>query len=193
MIYLKKLTSDEPNSCLGPADPGLGKASGTVVAVDGDVGGIDNSYDVGAAYGSCGYDIRHNLIINYTYMLPIFRANTGFAGEALGGWPDLFVANDGTEADLYRNNRNGTFTDVGLRSSMALPQIGTPWRGGVWRSVTTTMTGNLDLFITDFEPLLDHLWRNDGKGILKRSASPRKLRVPRGWFSASAEASSLRQ
>jgi hypothetical protein len=55
--------------------------------IDGDVGGIiDNSYDVGAEYGSCGYDIRHNLIINYTYMLPIFRANTGFAGKALGGW-----------------------------------------------------------------------------------------------------------
>ena len=29
------------------------------------------------------------------------------------GWPDLFVANDTQPNKLYRNNRNGTFTDVG--------------------------------------------------------------------------------
>jgi hypothetical protein len=48
----------------------------------------------------------------------------GIGGEAHGhssiwwdydgdGWPDLYVANDFAEADrLYRNNRDGTFTDV---------------------------------------------------------------------------------
>ena len=48
----------------------------------------------------------------------------GMAGESLthsaavwdydgDGWPDLYVANDFTTPDrLYRNNRNGTFTDV---------------------------------------------------------------------------------
>ena len=48
----------------------------------------------------------------------------GISGEAQGhsaiwwdydgdGWPDLYVANDFTQPDrLYRNNRDGTFTDV---------------------------------------------------------------------------------
>ncbi|HEY6291940.1 MAG TPA: carboxypeptidase-like regulatory domain-containing protein [Terriglobia bacterium] len=55
--------------------------------VDGDVGGIiDNSYNVAAEYGNCGYDIRQNLIINYTYLLPIFRSDTGVKGKVLGGW-----------------------------------------------------------------------------------------------------------
>jgi hypothetical protein len=54
---------------------------------DGDVGGnIDNSYNVGAEYGNCGFDIRNNLIFNYVYVLPIFRSNTGLAGKLLGGW-----------------------------------------------------------------------------------------------------------
>src|SRR5205823_5185914 len=36
------------------------------------------------------------------------------------GWPDLFVANDGLNAYLYRNQRNGTFDEVGVISGMAL-------------------------------------------------------------------------
>lgn len=51
-------------------------------------------------------------------------AKAGITGEALGhsatvwdfdhdGWPDLYVANDFASPDkLYRNNRDGTFTDV---------------------------------------------------------------------------------
>ena len=54
---------------------------------DGDVpGAIANSYNVGAEYGNCGYDIRQDLIINYTYLLPIYRSSSGLAGKLLGGW-----------------------------------------------------------------------------------------------------------
>ncbi|MBW2257576.1 MAG: VCBS repeat-containing protein, partial [Deltaproteobacteria bacterium] len=28
------------------------------------------------------------------------------------GWPDLWVGNHGTATSLYRNNRDGTFTDL---------------------------------------------------------------------------------
>src|ERR1700730_262226 len=41
------------------------------------------------------------------------------------GWPDLFVANDGLEASLYHNNRNGKFTNVAMQAGMALSW----WRG----------------------------------------------------------------
>jgi len=36
------------------------------------------------------------------------------------GWPDIFVANDTTPHKLFRNNRNGTFTDVALDVTVAL-------------------------------------------------------------------------
>ncbi|HXJ96886.1 MAG TPA: CRTAC1 family protein [Terriglobia bacterium] len=81
------------------------------------------------------------------------------------GWPDLFVANDGSEALLYRNNHNGTFTDVGLSSGMALTADGNAMAGMCVALGDYMNDGNLGLFITDFEPLSDHLWRNDdGKG-----------------------------
>lgn len=54
---------------------------------DGDVGGtINNAYNVGAEYGNCGFDIRHDFIFNYTYNLPFFSSDTGAKGKLLGGW-----------------------------------------------------------------------------------------------------------
>ncbi len=50
------------------------------------------------------------------------------AGKALGilvwdfnddGWPDLMVANDLEPNLLYRNNRNGTFTEMGVEAGVA--------------------------------------------------------------------------
>ena len=35
------------------------------------------------------------------------------------GWPDLFVANDTQPNKLYRNNRNGTFTEEGIAAGVA--------------------------------------------------------------------------
>src|ERR1700675_2499411 len=36
------------------------------------------------------------------------------------GWPDLLVANDSVPNYLYHNNHNGTFTDMGMLSGVAL-------------------------------------------------------------------------
>jgi len=50
-------------------------------------------------------------------------------GKALGvtvldynqdGWPDIFVANDTTPHKLFRNDRNGTFTEVALDATVAM-------------------------------------------------------------------------
>jgi len=40
------------------------------------------------------------------------------------GWPDLFVANDTQPNKLYRNNRNGTFTEVAVRAGLAFSEDG---------------------------------------------------------------------
>jgi hypothetical protein len=35
------------------------------------------------------------------------------------GWPDIYVANDSTSSALYQNNRDGTFTDIGIEAGAA--------------------------------------------------------------------------
>ncbi|MDE3178234.1 MAG: carboxypeptidase regulatory-like domain-containing protein, partial [Acidobacteriota bacterium] len=49
-------------------------------------GNINNAYNVAAEYGNCGFDIRHMLVINYVYSLPIFNHATGVKRTMLGGW-----------------------------------------------------------------------------------------------------------
>jgi len=54
---------------------------------DGDVGGfIQNTYNVAAEYGNCGFNIPQMLVINYVYSLPIFNNATGLTRTMLGGW-----------------------------------------------------------------------------------------------------------
>jgi hypothetical protein len=40
------------------------------------------------------------------------------------GWPDLFVANDTQPNKLYRNNRDGTFTEEGMTAGVAFGEDG---------------------------------------------------------------------
>ncbi len=81
------------------------------------------------------------------------------------GWPDLFVANDGLNAYLYHNERNGTFKEMGLVSGMALNA-----QGRVMAAMCISLgdydnDGRLDLYISDFQRSSDHLWHNEGKGF----------------------------
>jgi enediyne biosynthesis protein E4 len=45
------------------------------------------------------------------------------------GWPDIFVANDSVAEQLFRNNRDGTFTDLALLSGLAYDQNGHAFAG----------------------------------------------------------------
>ena len=81
------------------------------------------------------------------------------------GWPDLFVANDGLNAYLYHNERNGTFKEIGLVTGMALNA-----QGRVMAAMCISLgdydnDGRLDLYISDFQRSSDHVWHNDGKGF----------------------------
>ncbi len=50
------------------------------------------------------------------------------------GWPDLFVANDTQPNKLFRNNGNGSFTDVGVAAGVAFGETGVARAGmGVGR------------------------------------------------------------
>jgi hypothetical protein len=83
------------------------------------------------------------------------------------GWPDLFVANDGLEAYLYRNQRNGTFSDVAVTSGMALGSNGEAMAGMCISFGDYDNDGQLDLFISDFQAAPNRVFRNDGKGLFE--------------------------
>jgi hypothetical protein len=80
------------------------------------------------------------------------------------GWPDIYVACDSTPSFLFHNNRNGTFTDIGLESGVALNEDGMEQAGMGIGIGDYNLDGNLDVFKTHFADDTNILYRNDGKG-----------------------------
>ena len=106
---------------------------------------------------------------NVTKKAQIYQPNgknlaVGAADYDNDGWPDLFVANDGLNAYLYHNEQNGTFSEIGLLSGMALTGQGKTMAAMCISLGDYDNDGWLDLFISDFQKNSDHLWHNDGKG-----------------------------
>ncbi len=66
---------------------------------------------------------------------------------------------------LYRNNGNGTFTDVSREAGIA----GHRATGSAPSSATTTMTGRLDLFVAN-DTTPNFLYHNDGRGVFREVA-----------------------
>ncbi|HEX4808979.1 MAG TPA: CRTAC1 family protein [Bryobacteraceae bacterium] len=79
------------------------------------------------------------------------------------GWPDIYVACDSTPSFLFRNNKDGTFTDIGLESGVALNEDGMEQAGMGVGIGDFNLDGNLDIFKTHFADDTDVLYRNDGK------------------------------
>ena len=80
------------------------------------------------------------------------------------GWPDIYVACDSTPSFLLRNNRNGTFTDIGLESGVALNEDGMEQAGMGVGIGDYNLDGNLDIFKTHFADDTNILYKGDGKG-----------------------------
>ena len=93
------------------------------------------------------------------------------------GWVDLYVASDSTAAILYRNNRDGTFTDVGIPSGAALSEHGTPQAGMGAAAGDYNGDGRLDLFKTHFADDIPALYRAIGKGRFEDVATAAGLAV----------------
>ncbi|MDQ2711483.1 MAG: CRTAC1 family protein [Acidobacteriota bacterium] len=80
------------------------------------------------------------------------------------GWPDIYVACDSTPSFLFKNNHNGTFTDVGLETGVALNEDGMEQAGMGLGIGDYNLDGNLDILKTHFADDTAVLYRNDGKG-----------------------------
>ena len=83
------------------------------------------------------------------------------------GWLDLYVANDGTPNYLYKNNRDGTLTEVGLETGTSYSGAGVEQgsMGVAWGDYDND--GRLDMFVTNFDNENNALYKNLGvKGFL---------------------------
>jgi enediyne biosynthesis protein E4 len=78
------------------------------------------------------------------------------------GWPDIYMACDSTPAILYHNNRDGTFTDVGVSAGAAVNEDGREQAGMGSTVGDYDGDGHLDLFKTNFSEDTSTLYHNNG-------------------------------
>ena len=80
-------------------------------------------------------------------------------------YPDLFVANDTQPNKLYRNNKNGTFTDVAVQAGVAFSEDGVA-RGAMGvDAIDYDGSGRLHLLVGNFSNQMLGLYHNEGNGL----------------------------
>ncbi len=80
------------------------------------------------------------------------------------GWLDIYVACDSTPSILYRNNHDGTFTDVAVTAGAAFNEDGTEQAGMGSTVGDFNGDGHLDIFKTNFSDDTSTLYANNGDG-----------------------------
>ena len=86
------------------------------------------------------------------------------------GWVDLYVASDSTAAIHYRNNRDGTFSDVAVARGTAFSENGMAQAGMGAAAGDINADGRLDLFKTHFADDIPALFRALGGGRFEEMA-----------------------
>jgi hypothetical protein len=98
------------------------------------------------------------------------------AGKGLGvtfcdydrdGDTDIYVANDMVRNFLYRNNGDGTFTDVAYGAGVGFDLNGKPQAGMGVDCADVNGDRLPDLFVTNFSDELNTLYQNQGNGIFE--------------------------
>jgi hypothetical protein len=101
------------------------------------------------------------------------------------GWPDLIVGNDSNPNYLYRNNRDGTFQEVGIASGVAFSGDGKEMSSMGIAVGDYDRDGNMDIFITTFANDNYILFHNDGGGLFSDVSYPSGVGEPTvrylGW------------
>jgi hypothetical protein len=80
------------------------------------------------------------------------------------GWPDIYFACDSTASILFRNNHDGTFTDVAVTAGAAYNEDGREQAGMGVSVADFNGDGHLDIFKTNFSDDTSTLYRNNGNG-----------------------------
>ena len=102
------------------------------------------------------------------------------AGKGLGvafcdydrdGDTDIYVANDTVRNFLYRNNGDGTFTDVAYAAGVGFDSNGKPQAGMGTDCADVDGNGYPDIFVTNFSEELNALYMNRGDGTFEDTSS----------------------
>jgi enediyne biosynthesis protein E4 len=91
------------------------------------------------------------------------------------GWQDIFIANDANPNFLFRNNRDGTFTETALLSGIAVSDDGKAEAGMGTDAADINRDEWLDVFITHLDLEHARLYRNLGDGSFEDTTFAAKL------------------
>ena len=78
---------------------------------------------------------------------------------------DVYIANDADQNFLYRNNGDGTFTDVSLTAGVGFSEDGDAENGMGADFGDYDNDGYLDLVVTNFQDQTNTLYHNEGGGL----------------------------
>jgi enediyne biosynthesis protein E4 len=97
-----------------------------------------------------------------------FYAFTAVTADLNGdGWPDIYIACDSTPSLLYRNNQDGTFTEVATEAGVAFNENGAEQGGMGVAAGDFDNDGQIDLLKTNFAGDYPNVYRNLGRGIFE--------------------------
>jgi hypothetical protein len=90
-----------------------------------------------------------------------------FADFDADGFVDVYVANDSVQSFLYHNNRDGTFTEIGLLAGVGFNEDGKTFAGMGVDFADYDNDGHPDVFVTDLSNERYRLFRHNGDGTFR--------------------------
>ena len=93
------------------------------------------------------------------------------------GWPDIYVAVDSMPSILFKNNHNGTFTDVAVMAGCAFNEDGHEQAGMGVAVADYDGDGWFDIFKTNFIDDTCNLYHNNGDGTFTDVSMPSEIGV----------------
>ncbi len=94
------------------------------------------------------------------------------------GWEDIYVANDLDPNALFRNNRDGTFTEVAAAAGVAYGSDGLSLAGMGFAAGDYDGSGRESLLVTNLTNQLYSLFLNEGGGFFSYATDRAGLRLP---------------
>ncbi len=112
-----------------------------------------------------------------TYALGV--STLDFDGD---GWIDIYVANDSNPSALYRNNHDGTFTDIGTTAGCAYSQDGKSQSGMGIAIGDYDRNGTMDIFKTNFAGDTSTLYANTGSSLCEDRTFASGIGINTRWL-----------